>query len=94
MKDERNEKSGVADISHMHVGPNQRASMLETAFEKFRKKGYSHNQAKALAAQAVEGFLADQRRQQVEAIRKAEQDGNADSADAMAQDFIDQELPR
>lgn len=94
MKDDTMKKSSVADVSRMYVGPNQRASMLETAFEKFRKKGYSHNQAKALAAQAVEGFLNEQRRKQVEAIRQAEQDGNDASADQMAQDFIDQELPR
>ncbi len=94
MKDEHMKKSSVADVSRMYVGPNQRASLLETACEKFRKKCYSHNQAKALAAQAVEGFLNEQRRKQVEAIRQAEQDGNHESADQMAQDFIDQELPR
>lgn len=94
MKDEHMKKSGVADISHMYVGPNQRASLMEKAFEMFRKKGYSHNQAKALAAQSVDGFLTEQRRKQVEAIRQAEQDGNDASADQMAQDFIDQELPK
>lgn len=94
MKDVNMKKSTVADVSHMYVGPNQRASLLEKAFEMFRKKGYSHNQAKALAAQSVEGFLNDQRRQQVEAIKQAERDGNAASADQMAQDFIDQELPK
>lgn len=94
MKDHAEKKSGVADISRMYVGPNQRASLLENAFNRFRKQGYSHNQAKALAAQAVEGFLADQRQKQIDAIRQAEQDGNDASADQMAQDFIDQELPR
>lgn len=94
MKDNAEKKSGVADISRMYVGPNQRASLLENAFNRFRKQGYSHNQAKALAAQAVEGFLADQRQKQIDAIRQAEQDGNDASADQMAQDFIDQELPR
>lgn len=94
MKDNDMQKNSVADISHMYVGPNQRASLLETAFNKFRKKGYSHNQAKALAAQAVDGFLEEQRRQQIAAIKQAEQDGNDASADQMAQDFIDQELPR
>lgn len=94
MKDDADKKSAVADISHMYVGPNQRASLLEKAFEMFRKKGYSFNQAKALSAQSVEAFLNDQRRQQVEAIKQAERDGNAASADQMAQYFIDQELPK
>lgn len=92
MKDEHGKKSTVADVSRMYVGPNQRASMLETAFEKFRKKGYSHNQAKALAAQAVEGFLNEQRRQQIDAIRQAEQEGRHESADEMAGEFLDQVL--
>lgn len=92
MKDNAEKKSAVADFSRMYVGPNQRASLLENAFNRFRKQGYSHNQAKALAAQAVEGFLADQRQKQIDAIRQAEQDGNDASADQMAQDFIDQEL--
>lgn len=87
-------KATVADVSHMYVGPNQRASLQEKAFEMFRKQGYSHNQATALAHQAVEGFMADQRQKQIDAIRQAERDGNAASADQMAQDFIDQELPR
>lgn len=92
MKDQSKEKSAVADISRMYVGPNQRASLLDNAFNRFRKQGYSHNQATALAAQAVDGFLNEQRQKQIDAIRQAEQDGRHDSADEMAQDFIDQEL--
>lgn len=92
MKDNAGQKSAVADISRMYVGPNQRASLLENAFNRFRKQGYSHNQATALAHQAVEGFLNDQRQKQIDAIRQSEQDGNDTSADQMAQDFIDQEL--
>jgi len=92
MNDEQGKKSSVADVSHMYVGPNQRASLLDKAFDRFRKQGYSHNQAKALAAQAVDGFLAQQRQKQIDAIRQASADGRHESADEMAQDFIDQEL--
>lgn len=64
-------KSTVTDISHMYVGHYQRDSLIEQAFERFRKRGYSFNQAKALAVQAVDGFLAEQRRKQVEeSVRK------------------------
>lgn len=69
MKDNDMQKSTVTDISHMYVGTNQRDSLIEQAFERFRKKGLSHNQAKALAAQAVDGFLAEQRQKQVEEIK-------------------------
>lgn len=74
MKDQHNEKSGVADISRMYVGKHQREALRVQAYAKFRRKGYSHNQAKALAAQAVDGFLAQQRQQQIDAITQAEQD--------------------
>ena len=92
MNDNDMKKSSVADVSHMYVGPNQRASLLDKAFDRVRKQGYSHNQAKALAAQAVDGFLAQQRKKQIDAIRQASADGRHESADEMAQDFIDQEL--
>lgn len=69
MKDNDMQQSTVADISHMYVGTHQRNSLIEQAFERFRKRGYSFNQAKALAVQAVDGFLAEQRRKQVEEIK-------------------------
>ena len=62
-------KSTVTDISHMYVGTHQRDSLIEQAFERFRKRGYSFNQARALAVQAVDGFLAEQRRKQAEEIK-------------------------
>jgi hypothetical protein len=61
-------KSTVTDISHMYVCTHQRDSLIEQAFERFRKRGYSFNQSKALAVQAVDGFLAERRRKQVEDI--------------------------
>ncbi|AGZ17847.1 hypothetical protein IME_EC2_56 [Enterobacteria phage IME_EC2] len=88
MKDNAGQKSGVADISRMYVGPHQRQTLLDNAYAQFKRKGYTHNQATALAHQAVESFLHDHRKKQLEAIQNA----NAEDADRMAQDFIDQEL--
>lgn len=64
-------KSTVTDISHMYVGTNQRGILIEKAFERLIKLGYSFNQARALAVQAVDGFMAEQRRKQVEKIKGA-----------------------
>lgn len=81
-------KSGVVDISHVYVGPNQRQTLLDQAFATFRKKGYSYNQAKALAAQAVDAFMDEQRKKRLADIQNA----NHEDADRLAQEFIDDEL--
>lgn len=64
-------KSTVTDISHMYVGTHQRDSLIDQAAARFRKRGYSFNASRALAVQVVDGFLAEQRRKQVEEIKGA-----------------------
>lgn len=60
--------SNVVDVSHMYVGPQQRASMKARLYDVARKKGYSHNQATALAEQGVRDFVAGVEARRREAI--------------------------
>lgn len=57
-------------LSHMYVGPQQRATMKAELYDRARKAGKSHNQAIALAEQGVSNFMA-----QIEAARRAELKG-------------------
>lgn len=60
----KGQAASVTDLSRMYVGPQQRAAMKQQLYDVARKKGYSHNQATALAEQGVRDFVAkmDQQR--------------------------------
>ena len=67
MKEQNGQKAAdVVDLSRMYVGPQQRQTLHKQAYDRYRKQGYSHNQATGLATQAVEGFVAqmDQKRRE------------------------------
>lgn len=54
----KGQAASVTDLSRMYVGPQQRAAMKQQLYDVARKKGYSHNQATALAEQGVRDFVA------------------------------------
>lgn len=54
----KGQAASVTDLSRMYVGPQQRATMRQQLYDVARKKGYSHNQATALAEQGVRDFVA------------------------------------
>lgn len=80
MKEQQEKKvADVVDLSHMYVGPQQRATLHKQAYDRYRKQGYSHNQAAGLATQAVEGFVAQMDQKRREAAEESKrQDQEAD----------------
>lgn len=80
MKEQGEKKvADVVDLSHMYVGPQQRATLHQQAYDRYRKKGFSHNQATGLATQAVEGFVAQMEQKRRESAEEsARQDKEAD----------------
>ncbi|QBZ71626.1 hypothetical protein HOV35_gp61 [Escherichia phage Sortsne] len=80
MKEQQEKKAAdVVDLSHMYVGPQQRATLFQSAYDRYRKKGFSHNQATGLATQAVEGFVAQMDQKRREAVEESKrQDKEAD----------------
>ncbi|KLQ32551.1 hypothetical protein ABR33_06050 [Enterobacter bugandensis] len=54
----KGQEASVTDLSRMYVGPQQRATMKQQLYTVARRKGYSHNQATALAEQGVRDFVA------------------------------------
>lgn len=80
MKEQQEKKmADVVDLSRMYIGPQQRATLHKQAYDRYRKQGYSHNQATGLATQAVEGFVAQMDQKRREAAEESKrQDQEAD----------------
>lgn len=70
-KTTKGRESGGDALSHMYIGPQQRAAMKADLYDRARKAGKSHNQAMGMAEHGVAEFMRQIEAQRREALDKA-----------------------